>query len=246
MRIVVFGANGPTGRQVLKQALAAGHQVTAVTRHPRQLPPRERLAVIGADVMDRAAVGAAVAGSAAVLSALGVSYTRHAVTVYSAGTANIMAAMADHGVRRLVVTCSAAVEPGYRASDSVFFTQVMEPLFMRLPGRTVYADNRRMEALIRASTLDWTIVRACWLFDAAAVSDYQVCTGSIHGMFTARADLAACLLAQLADDRHVGQAVGVVTTAGTPSLPRQIWHEGIRKPKQRKLVEGSVTRPLGR
>ena len=232
MRIVVFGANGPTGRQLTSQALAAGHDVAAVTRHPGEIPPRERLAVTGADVTDADAVGAAVAGRDAVLSALGVPYTRKPVTVYSAGTANIIAAMQDHGVRRLIVTGTAAVDPGYRASDSVLFTRVMEPLFMRLPGKTVYDDNRRMEALIRASSLDWTIIRACWLFNAARVSRYQVFEDSIRGMFTARADLAACLLAQLADDRYVRKTAAVVTTAGTPGIPRQIWREGIKKEKK--------------
>jgi putative NADH-flavin reductase len=232
MRIVVFGANGPAGRQLTSQALAAGHDVAAVTRHPEQVPPRERLAVIGADVTDAGAVSAAVAGRDAVLSALGAPYTRKPVTVYSAGTANIIAAMENHGVRRLIVTGTAAVDPGYRASDSVFFTRVMEPLFMRLPGKTVYDDNRRMEALIRASSLDWTIIRACWLFNAARVSHYQVFQDSIRGMFTARADLAACLLAQLADNRYVRKTAGVVTTAGTPGIPRQIWYEGIKKEKK--------------
>jgi NAD(P)H-binding len=99
------------------------------------------------------------------------------------------------------------VDPGYRASDSALFTRVMEPLFMRNPGKTVYADSRRMEALIEASGLDWTIVRACWLFNAPGISAYQVCEDSIHGMFTARADLAACLLAQLADNRHAGKTI---------------------------------------
>jgi len=232
MRIVVFGANGPTGRELVGQALAAGHQVTAVTRHPEQVAPRECLAVAGADAADAGAVSEAVAGSDAVLSALGVPYTRKPVTVYSTGTANIIAAMKDHGVRRLIVTGSAAVDPGYRASDSVLFRQVMEPLFMRLPGKTVYADNRRMEALIRASSLEWTIIRACWLFNARQVSDYQICENTIRGMFTARADLAACLLAQLADDRYVRTAVGVVTTAGTPSIVQQIWRGDIKKEKK--------------
>jgi putative NADH-flavin reductase len=232
MRIVVFGANGPTGRQLIVQALAARHEVVAVTRHPDQIPPRDRLAVVGADVTNPAAVEAAVTGGDVVLSALGVPYGRKPVSVYSAGTANIIAAMEKHGVRRLIVTGTAAVGPGYQSSDSVVFTRVMEPLFMRLPGRTVYADNRRMEARIRASSLDWTIVRACWLFNAATVSDYQVIEGSIHGMFTARADLAACLLAQLADGKYIRETIGVVTTAGTPSIPRQIWREGIRKEKK--------------
>ena len=176
-----------------------------------------------------AAVDAAVAGCDAVVSALGVRYTPKPVTVYSAGTANIIAAANNHGVRRLIVAGTAALDPGYRASDSVFFTRVMEPLFMRLPGRTVYADNRRMEALIEASGLDWTVVRACWLFNAASVSDYQVIEGTVRGMYTSRADLAACLLAQLADKSYVDKAIGVVTTAGTPGLVRQIWNEGIKQ-----------------
>jgi putative NADH-flavin reductase len=232
MRIVVFGANGRTGRQLAGQALAAGHEVVAVTRHPEQTASRDRLVVVGADVTDPAAVDAAVAGGDVVLSVLGVPYGRKRVSVYSAGTANIIAAMGDHGVRRLVVTGTAAVDPGYQSSDSVIFTRVMEPLFMRLPGKTVYADNRRMEALIRASSLDWTIVRACWLFNAPTVSDYQVIEGSIHAMFTARADLAACLLAQLAGGKYVRKTIGVVTTAGTPGIPRQIWREVIRKEKE--------------
>lgn len=233
MRIVIFGANGPTGRQLACQALAAGHEIVAVTRHPEHMPTHEGMSVVGADVMDSSSVDAAVAGGDAVLSALGRSYTRNPVTVYSSGTANIIAAMETHGVRRLIVTGTAAVDPGYRASDSTFFTRVMEPLFMRLPGRTVYADNRRMEAIVASSGLDWTIVRACWLFNAASVSDYQVCEGSVHGMFTARPDLAACLLAQLAGDRHVRKAVGVVTTSGTPGIVRQVWREGVRKEKPR-------------
>ena len=117
--------------------------------------PRERLAVAGADANDAAAVSAAIAGSDAVLSALGVPYSRKPVTVYSAGTANIMTAMQVHGVRRLVVTGSAALDPGYRSTDSVLFRQVMEPLFMRLPGKTVYADNRRMEALTCPVRVRW-------------------------------------------------------------------------------------------
>ena len=233
MGIVIFGANGPTGRQLVSQALTAGREVTAVTRHPGQIPPRDRLTVVGADVTDAEAVDAAVGGGDAVLSAVGVPYSRKPVTVYSAGTANIVASMEAHDVRRLIVVGTAAIDPGYRASDSAVFTRVMEPLFMRIPGKTVYADNLRMEALIRASSLDWTIIRACWLFNSAAVSDYQITEGSIHGMFTARADLAACLLAQLTSGRYVRKTAGVLTTVGTPGIFQQIWREGVRKEKKR-------------
>jgi NAD(P)-dependent dehydrogenase (short-subunit alcohol dehydrogenase family) len=159
VKIVIFGSNGPTGRQLVKQALANGHEVAAVTRHPEQIPPQERLSVVRADVTDPAAVDAAVADSDAVLSALGVPYTRKHVTAYSVGTANIIAAMDNHG-------------------------------------------------------LGWTITRACWLFNAPRISDYKLCEGSIRAMFTSRADLAACLLAQLSGNQHVRKTIGVVTTAG--------------------------------
>jgi putative NADH-flavin reductase len=233
MQLTVFGASGRTGRKLLEQALASGHPVTAVTRHPQTIPPRVGLRVAAADVTDGDAVDATIAGSDAVLSALGVSYSRKPIGVYSQGVTNIIAAMHRHGVKRLVVVSSAPLDPAYRASDSFFFTRVLEPLFMRRPGRTTYDDMRRMESLVAASELDWTIIRSRWLFDAAAVSDYRLAEHSADGMFTARADLAASLLAQLTDDRFIGRVVGVTTTAGTPSLIRQIWRESITKPERR-------------
>jgi hypothetical protein len=132
-----------------------------------------------------------------------------------------------------VLVSSAPLDPVYRASDSLFFTRVLEPLFMSRPGRTTYDDMRRMESMVRASELDWTIIRSCWLFDAAAVTDYRLAENSAGGMFTARADLAASILAQLDDDRFIRKVVGVTTTAGTPSIIRQIWREGITKQKKR-------------
>lgn len=233
MRLTVFGASGGTGRRLLEQALGAGHNVTAVTRRPESIPPRPGLSVVGADVADADAVDATIAGSEAVLSALGVSYSRKPISVYSQGTSNIIAAMHRHGVKRLVVVSSAPLDPAYRASDSFFFTRVLEPLFMRRPGRTTYDDMRRMESLVRASDLDWTIIRSCWLFDATAVTDYRLAENSAGGMFTARADLATSMLAQLADDRFIRKAVGVTTTAGTPSIILQIWRESITKQKRR-------------
>jgi putative NADH-flavin reductase len=174
-----------------------------VTRRSASIPPRDWLSVVGADVADADAVDAAIAGSDAVLSALGVSYSRKPISVYSQGTTNIIAAMHRHGVKRLVVVSSAPLDPTYRPSDSLFFTRVLEPLFMRRPGRTTYDDMRRMESLVQASDLDWTIIRSCWLFDAATVTDYRLAENSAGGMFTARADLAASMLAQLADDRFI-------------------------------------------
>ena len=132
----------------------------------------------------------------------------------------------------MIVVGSAAIDPNYRPSNSLLYNRVVEPLFMRKPGRTLYEDNARMEAVVRDSDVNWTIVRACWLFDAAAVTRYQLSSGSAQGMYTARSDLAACMLAQLTDDRFTRKVVAVNTTIDTPSLVRQIWNEGIKKAKK--------------
>jgi putative NADH-flavin reductase len=225
LRVVVFGAAGRTGRHIIAQAHAAGHDVTAVTRRPDSIPAHDTLAVLRADATDPAAVDKVVAGADAVLSALGVGYSFKPVSIYSTGTANILHAMQTHGVPRLVVVSSAPLDPAYRASDSWFFTRVMEPLFMRLPGRTTYRDMARMESLVTSSDVAWTIVRSSWLFQSDAVSDYRLVTGTPKGMFTARSDLAAVMLAQLADSRNVRRTIAVNTTENTPGLLTQIWRE---------------------
>jgi putative NADH-flavin reductase len=97
MRIVVFGANGGTGRTLTQQAIDADHAVVAVTRKPQEFPlSHERLTVAEADVHDRLATAEAIAGANVVLSALGVPFTRKPITIYSDGTASIAAAMERH------------------------------------------------------------------------------------------------------------------------------------------------------
>ncbi|MDH6577524.1 NAD(P)H-binding protein [Kitasatospora sp. MAP5-34] len=229
MRTVVLGATGPTGRQLIDQALAAGHLVTAVARRPETLPARSGLTTIAADVADADAVDAAIAGSDAVVSALGVPPSRRPVTVYSAGARNVVAAMRRHGVKRLVAVSSSVLDPAWRPSGAFFFNHVLDPYVNRVIARTAHEDMRRMEAVLGASDLDWTVVRPSGLFDNPAVTDYRLTEHSADGVFTARADLAASMLRQLTDDRFVRKAVGVVTTEVKPSIPRLIWREAVRK-----------------
>ncbi|MDN3023113.1 NAD(P)H-binding protein [Streptomyces sp. S.PB5] len=220
MRIVVFGANGPTGRQVVEQAVEAGHMVTAVTRRPESFPVRGAgVRVAGADVHDPAAVERAVAGQDAVISALGVPYGREPVTVYSAGITHIIRAMHVHGVRRLVCVTSTVLFGTPAPGENFLFRKVLEPSIMRFMGRTVYEDMRRMEEVVRESGLEWTVLRPGGLFDADAVSAYEVGTARLPGRYTARPDLARELLRQAVEERgHVGEFVDVRTTENTPSL----------------------------
>ncbi|MFD6879085.1 MULTISPECIES: NAD(P)-dependent oxidoreductase [unclassified Streptomyces] len=111
MRIAVLGANGPTGRRITDQALAAGHEVVAVTRRPGSLAARPGLSVAVTDATDPAAVDAAIGGTDAVLSALGARFDPEAVTTYSASATAITGAMVRHGVGRLLVVSSSIADP---------------------------------------------------------------------------------------------------------------------------------------
>ncbi|MET9211189.1 MULTISPECIES: NAD(P)-dependent oxidoreductase [unclassified Nocardia] len=227
-RIAVFGANGPTGRLLTGRALAAGHEVTAVTRRPELFPLRhDRLRVAGADVLDPTAVDAVIAGQDAVLSTLGVPPGKEPITTYSQGTAAIVAAMRRHAVRRLAVVSSSGVDPQPYSDGGFLFNRVLLPYVTRVAGRTLYDDMRRMEQLVGDSGLDWTIVRPSGLYHLPAPTDYTVVDGHADGRFTARVDLAAYLLALLDDDRHIHRTVGIITTTDTPTLLRWLRTEAL-------------------
>jgi putative NADH-flavin reductase len=236
MNIVIFGANGPTGQLVTKQALAEGHAVTAATRHPETFPLRSaRLQVMRADVFDLSDVEQAVAGQDAVLSTLGVPFSFKPITLYSQGTAHIVQAMNHSGVRRLVCVSSSVTDPQTRYHDTgggFLFENILKPIIINSIGRTTYADMQRMETLVMNSDLDWTIVRPSGLFETPAVTHYQVAEAFISGRSTSRADLADCMLQQLTTDQYLHKAVAVATFSVQPNLLKLLWREGTSKPEK--------------
>lgn len=229
MRIAVFGANGPTGRHLTEQALAAGHEVVAVTRRPGSLTARPGLAVAVADATDPAAVDAALDGTDAVLSALGARFSKQTITTYSASATALTDAMARHGIKRLLTISSSIADPAWRPTGAHFFNHVLDPLVNRRLGRTLHEDMRRMEDVIRGTGLDWTLVRPSGLFEHPVVTDYRTEETSADGVFTARADLAASMLRELEERRYVRTAMGVITTAVRPNIAKLIWNEAVKK-----------------
>jgi nucleoside-diphosphate-sugar epimerase len=230
MHLTVFGANGPTGRLLTRLALDAGHDVVAFTRRPTELPvDGERLVVAGGDVHDAAAVAAAIDGSDAVISTLGVPFTKQPVIVYSDGITNIIGGMRASGVKRLVAVTSSVMAPHPEPLGGIVFERVLQPYVVGRLGRTLYDDMRRMEVIIAASDLAWTIVRPSGLCTAPAVSDYLVAPDHVGHRFTTRIDLADCLLREAVEDRHPGLAIAVATPSANPSMLSLIWREGIRK-----------------
>jgi putative NADH-flavin reductase len=217
MQIAVFGANGPTGRLLTQLALDEDHDVVAFTRHPDAFPiEHPRLEVAGGDVHDPVAVASAIDGTDAVISALGVPFAKTPITVYSDGVTNIIAGMRAAGIKRLVCVTSSTMRPHPEPLGGFVFEKIMQPYVVNKLGKTLYDDMRRMEAIVTDSDLEWTIVRPSGLIEAPAVSAYSVAPDHIGHRFTARIDLADCLLRQAVDGTYVRSAVAVATPSLNP------------------------------
>jgi nucleoside-diphosphate-sugar epimerase len=228
MRIVIFGANGQTGRLATRRALDAGHTTVAVTRRPGDFPFTDpALIVAGADVRDADAITDIVGGADAVVSTLGVPFTREPVDTYSKGTANIVGAMQSSGVKRLVVVSSTGAYPAQGRTGAPFALRVFEPVITKTIGKTVYDDIRRMESVVRDSGLDWTIVRPSGLFDLSQVTEYVAGEVDPVGAFTSRSDLADYLVA-LAIQQGREDTVTISTTADNPTMWQMIRREAFK------------------
>ncbi|MFL6075719.1 MAG: NAD(P)-dependent oxidoreductase [Mycobacteriales bacterium] len=208
-RIAVFGATGGTGRHLVTQALVRGHQVTAVARRPEAVPAHPGLRVVRADVLDPDTLVEAVRGHDAVVSALGIGYRRHATTVYSDGTAHVLAAMAAAGVKRVTCVSTTSLGPPPFRADPLSWLVARGLLHPML--RRPYADMRLMEERVQASGLQWTLVRAARLTNRRPTGRYRLAVDAkLAGAWSiSRADLARYLLDSLDDPRTHGAVVEI-------------------------------------
>lgn len=207
MNLTVLGATGGIGQEVVRQALAAGHQVTAVVRDPARLTVTGAgLEVFRADLADPAALRPAVAGRDAVLSGLGARRRKDA-GVAARLTRTVLGAMEAEGVRRLVVVSAGPVGP---EPDDGLLDRGMRAL-VSVALKDVYADLRAMEAELARSTTDWTVVRPPRLQDRPLTGTYRTVIGGFppRGRFIARADVAHAMLAMTGDPGTVKQGVGL-------------------------------------
>ena len=205
MRLLVFGATGGTGRALLDQGLAQGHQMTAFVRNPAALAARAGLTIVQGDVTDAAAVGRAVAGHEAVLSALGPRGGQYGVL--PGGVQNIVTAMSQAGVRRLIHVSSFGVGDS-REQMGWVARQIVVPLFLR----KALDEKEIEEEIIRASDLDWIIARPGGLEGGPRTGVYRCITDpreKVGQPRIARADVADFMLQSLADERFVRRAVGL-------------------------------------
>jgi len=207
MKLTIFGASGATGTCLLRQALDAGHEVTAVVRDPARLTVlgQARLHVITADVMDPASISPAAADADAVITAIAPHGTGPG-TLRRDTTRSIMQAMRKTGARRLLfISGSIVTDEG----ESPYLRYLIKPVARHTFLRHVNADFLATEQEIHASDLDWTIFRPPSLTSKPARGTYRTATDrNLPGCFTiTRADLAACMLSALGDPatihRHI-------------------------------------------
>lgn len=201
MRLFILGATGGTGRQLIDQALARGHHVTAFVRSPEKLRSRrEGLSVQQGDPRDAAVLTAALSGHDAVLSALGPPGPRRS-TILSDSARATVAAMQSTSMRRLLIV-----------SAAILFEDmgVLAALLRRTLLKNVVIGSGEMEQIVTASNLDWTIVRPPRLTNAPLTGRYQVADNRFPpGKRTlSRADVAHFLLDELVHGAHVRQIVG--------------------------------------
>ena len=207
MQLTIFGATGKTGRLLVAQALAQGHTVTALARSPDKLAVHhDRIQVIQGDIRAADKVSQAVAGADAVISVLGPTSNKPEMAV-SQGMDNILAAMRQHGVRRLIQSAGAGVRDPKDQPTAVhaFFGGLV-----RLLSPHVVADMEQVVEKVRGSGLDWTVVRVPMLTEAPATGHIREgYVGEAIGPRLSRADMADYLLRQVNSPIHLREAPAI-------------------------------------
>jgi uncharacterized protein YbjT (DUF2867 family) len=207
-RVLIVGATGGTGRELVAQALARGHDVTALVRRPEAIGfEHPRLVVMRGDVLDPASVDVAVRGQDAVLSALGHRRYLGPTRILSDGTRNLLHAMETHGAQRFV--CETSLGLGDSAGRmGLYYTLFVIPFVLPF----YFWDKARQERVIAASRVRWVIVRPGALLNAPRRGVRRPGRGVgsfLRTVAIPRADVAEFMLDQLTDDTYLGAAPGV-------------------------------------
>ena len=205
LKIAVFGATGGTGKEVLSQALSKGHEISALVRDPYRLSQTtpEKVQIVVGDVLNSEVVIETIQDADAVIVTLGHRADSPENTV-SEGTRNIIRAMEENNLKRLVVVTSLGV------GDSKNQVPFAFKIILKTALRKVMADKENQEKAVKESSLDWVIVRPGGLTDDPARGEYTFGTeDSIMAGSIPRADLAEFVIKQVIEDQFIHKAVAV-------------------------------------
>ncbi|HEX7703825.1 MAG TPA: NAD(P)H-binding protein [Kofleriaceae bacterium] len=206
MKLLILGGTGGTGRQLVEQALAAGHDVTALVRDPAKAGlAHAKLTLVKGRATDADEIAAAVAGHDAVLSTLGPRKNKDPISADAAKAT--VEAMKRQGIKRLVWLSAGGVGDSapQLVRESFVFGKIIMPLFLKHP----YANHAIAEEMLRGSGLDYTIVRPVQLVNkrtAGTITAVPIGDGKVGGLKISRHDVAAWMLGEVAANKFVGAA----------------------------------------
>lgn len=207
MKILILGATGGTGKQLVAQALEQHHEVTALVRDPSKINlTHEKLTVIKGDVLDKDVLVKALEGKDAVLSSLGVGKSLNPKGLITNAVKILIPAMNATGVKRLIFLSAFGVGETYRQAS--FIQRIIFSTFLK----KMYADKVKGDDQIRNSNLDWTLIYPVLLTDKPGTGNYKAGeTLPMKGMpKISRADVADFMLKQLNDNTFLRKSVVVM------------------------------------
>jgi len=206
MKVVIFGATGRTGKELVRQSLERGYDVVAYARNPNRISIESpRLAKVAGELSNRESLREAIEGSDFVLSALG-PMGKPSDDELSDGIANILSVMEECGISRFVALSTTSAQDPQDVDG--FRTKLRRGMIRR--GRpTSYEQIVRYSQLIRDSRCDWTLVRIASILTDKPLSK-QIRAGYLgRDAFRntlSRADLAWFMLEQVESTGHVRMA----------------------------------------
>jgi putative NADH-flavin reductase len=198
MQIALFGASGRTGQLLTERALAHGHTVTALLRHPESYPFAGKVRVVEGDAFSPVAIDQTLEGADAVLSALGARSLRRE-DVLERAIPLIVAAMEEKGVSRIIVLGSAGALDASLDKQPPWRRWLVENIVYKTALKWPVASQRAHAAALSASELDWTMVMPPMLTNGAARGVYRVDGDALprNGSSISRADVADFMMQQL-------------------------------------------------
>jgi len=206
MKLVVLGATGSTGLEIVRQSIARGHSVTAFVRSPERLKPfRDRISIMQGDLLNSAELEKVINGHDAVVSGFGprVPISKADANLLRQFAVALTTAMLHADVKRVVVESVAFL----------FKDSIMPPTYLlgRLFFTGIVADSSAMERVFQESELDWTLVRPPQLTDKPYTGKYRVREGHLphFGFSISRADVADFMIKAVADPSSIHKIIGI-------------------------------------
>jgi putative NADH-flavin reductase len=208
LNLVVLGANGGIGNMVVRQALNAGHNVTAILRTPGKIEIRHpNLQIVRGNVMKPGTLNEYLKNKDVVISAIGNSSLKK-TTLYSMGNKNLIDSLNSVGVTRAFYISASGLEVNPTHS---LLVRLATRFILQTLLRNMYSDLWAMEKIIKESNIDWTIIRPPRLLDRPVTGNYRTAIEGFlnNGLKISRADVAHFIVNNLTNETIVRKVVEV-------------------------------------